>query len=70
MPGGVISLQYADDTILFIENNLEKAKNLKWVLTFFEEVPDMKVNYNKSELVPINLKPEEVDCFKEIFDVW
>jgi hypothetical protein len=29
IPGGVISLQYADDTILFIENNLEMAKNLR-----------------------------------------
>jgi hypothetical protein len=31
IPGGVISLQYADDTILFLENNLEMARNLKWV---------------------------------------
>jgi hypothetical protein len=68
VPGGVISLQYADDTILFIENNLEKARNVKWALTYFEQVSDMKVNYNKSELVAVNLKPEEVDCFKEIFD--
>lgn len=34
-PGGVISLQYADDTILFSSNNLEMAINLKWVLTCF-----------------------------------
>jgi hypothetical protein len=30
--GGIISLQYADDTLLFLENDLEKALNLKWVL--------------------------------------
>jgi hypothetical protein len=68
IPGGVISLQYADDTILFIENNLEMAKNLKWVLTSFEQVSGMKVNYNKSELVPINLDPKEILGFKEDFD--
>ena len=28
-PGGIISLQYADDTLLFLENNLDKAKNFK-----------------------------------------
>ena len=27
--GGIISLQYADDTLLFLENNLDKAKNFK-----------------------------------------
>jgi len=27
--GGIISLQYVDDTLLFLENNLEKASNLK-----------------------------------------
>jgi mannosylglycoprotein endo-beta-mannosidase len=68
VPGGVLSLQYADDTILFMENNLEMARNLKWVLSCFEQVSGMKVNYNKSELVPINLEPEEIDCFREIFD--
>jgi hypothetical protein len=36
-PGGIISLQYADDTILFIDNDLEVARNLKWVLTLLGE---------------------------------
>ncbi len=29
-------LQYADDTILFMEHDLEEAKNLKLVLSTFE----------------------------------
>jgi hypothetical protein len=29
--GGVIFLQYADDTILFLENNFGKAKKFKWL---------------------------------------
>ena len=28
-PGGVISLQYADDTLLFLEKKLDKARNFK-----------------------------------------
>jgi hypothetical protein len=36
-PGGIISLQYVDDTLLFLENNLDKATNLKWLLVCFEQ---------------------------------
>jgi len=37
-PGGVISLQYADDTLLFLQNNLEKARNFKCILSCFEQL--------------------------------
>lgn len=30
IPGGVISLQYADDTILFLESSANKARHFKW----------------------------------------
>jgi hypothetical protein len=33
--GGVISIQYADDLILFVDNEVECARNLKCVLTYF-----------------------------------
>lgn len=36
--GGVISLQYANDTLLFLEDNLEKANNLKWLLICYKNV--------------------------------
>jgi hypothetical protein len=35
--GGLSIIQYADDTILFMENDLEKAKNLKLILSAFEQ---------------------------------
>lgn len=35
--GGVISLQYEDGTLLFLEDNLEKANNLKWLLICYEK---------------------------------
>jgi hypothetical protein len=38
---GVISLQYADDTLLFLENNLAVARNLKWLLSCFEQLSGM-----------------------------
>jgi hypothetical protein len=34
-PGGVISLQYADDTLLFLSHNKNVAVYLKWIMIFF-----------------------------------
>ena len=41
--GGVISLQYADDTLLFLEDNLDNANNLKWLLICYEKMTGMKI---------------------------
>ena len=35
--GGVSILQYADDTIIFMEHDLAKARNMKLVLCLFEQ---------------------------------
>jgi len=47
---GISILQYADDTIIFLEHSLEEAKNMKLVLTTFEQLSVLKINYHKSEL--------------------
>jgi hypothetical protein len=36
--GGVHILQYSDDTIIFMEDNLEKALNMKLILCIFEQL--------------------------------
>jgi retron-type reverse transcriptase len=36
--GGLSILQYADDTILFMDHDIEKAKNLKLILSAFEQL--------------------------------
>jgi hypothetical protein len=33
---GLSILQYADDTIIFLDHDLEQAKNMKLLLTTFE----------------------------------
>ena len=43
-------LQYADDTILFLEHDLEKAVNMKLNLAFFEQLSGLKINFHKSEV--------------------
>ena len=65
-PGGIICLQYADDTILFLDNDSTHASNLKIVLTWFEQVSGMRINYSKSELIPINMDDQELADFLSI----
>jgi hypothetical protein len=48
--GGLSILQYADDTIIFMEDDLERAKNMKLVLCVFEQLSALKINFHKSEL--------------------
>jgi hypothetical protein len=47
--GGVSILQYADDTILFMENDFEKATNMKLILCIFEHLSGLKINFHKSD---------------------
>jgi hypothetical protein len=48
--GGLSILQYADDTILFLEHDLDKARNMNLILIAFEQVSGLKINFHKSEL--------------------
>jgi len=45
--GGIISLQYADDTLLFLQNDIDKARHFKWLLACFEQLSGMKINFEK-----------------------
>lgn len=47
---GLSILQYADDTILFMDHDVDKARNLKLLLCAFEELSGLKINFHKSEL--------------------
>jgi hypothetical protein len=38
---GVISMQYVDDTLLFLRKNLTSAINLKWIISSFEKMSGM-----------------------------
>jgi hypothetical protein len=48
--GGLSILQYAYDTILFMEHDLEQAKNIKLLLCAFEKLSRLKINFHKGEL--------------------
>jgi hypothetical protein len=58
-PGGIISLQYGDDTILFVANEEELVVSPKNTLSCFEQVSGMRINFGKSELIPINMEMKQ-----------
>ena len=46
-------LLYADDTLIFCKSNKEQLKYLSWILMWFEALSGLKINLNKSEIIPI-----------------
>ena len=65
--GGVSILQYADDTILFMEHDLEKAVNMKLILCVFEQLSGLKINFHKSEIYCFGKAKEQEEEYKLIF---
>jgi hypothetical protein len=46
---GLSMHQYVDDTIIFLDHDLEKANNLKVLFCAFEKLSGLKINFHKSE---------------------
>jgi hypothetical protein len=65
--GRIISLQYADDTLLFLENDMDKASILKWLLVCFEQMSRMKINYDKSDLLTVGVDEDRANDFAKLF---
>ena len=54
-PNGIISLQYTDDTIIFSDCEESHLRNLKCCLCLFEQISGMRINFHKTEVIPMNL---------------
>ena len=67
MDDGLSILQYADDTIIFQKHDLEKAKNMKLLLTAFEKLSGLKINFHKSELICFSQAKECHEQYSNIF---
>jgi hypothetical protein len=63
---GLSILQYADDTILFIEHDLKIARNLK-LLFAFEQLSGLKINFHKSELFLFGEAQDHTQLYAELF---
>ena len=45
--GSLSILQYADDTILFMDHDIEKATNMKMLLCAFEQLSVLKLTFTR-----------------------
>ena len=57
--GGVTHLQYADDTMILIQNSPNNIACLKFILICFELMSGMKINFHKSEVIVMGGQEEE-----------
>jgi hypothetical protein len=51
IPKGIAILQYVDDTIMCLDHDVEKARNVKLLLYVFEQLSGMKINFDRNELL-------------------
>jgi hypothetical protein len=65
--GDLFALQYADDTIIFLDDDLVKARNLKLVLCAFEKLSGLKINFHKSELFGFGDTKERIAEHVDLF---
>nr|ABA94402.1 retrotransposon protein, putative, unclassified [Oryza sativa Japonica Group] len=56
-----------DDTIIFLEHDLQQEKNLKLILSVFEKLSGLKINFHKSELFCFGHAKEFYDQYSNIF---
>jgi hypothetical protein len=51
------NLQYIDDTLLFVKVDYDMVNKIKWALWAFEGLSGLEINFNKSELIALNIDP-------------
>jgi hypothetical protein len=64
---GFIILQYVDDTLLFLKLDKVAMCHMKWLMVCYEHLSDMKINYRKSDMTPINMDEGEANGYAKIF---
>jgi hypothetical protein len=57
--GGLSHLQYADDTVILLQYSPENLRNIRLILSCYEVMSGMKINFEKSEIFTIGLTDEE-----------
>jgi hypothetical protein len=60
-------VQYADDTLLIMEADARQLFFLKGILHSFSESTGLRVNYRKSQIIPINVVPEKMKILANTF---
>ena len=51
-----------------IQDDLEMAQNLKWLLYLYESMSGLKINFNKSEVIMISQNHDKSMTYSEMFN--
>jgi retron-type reverse transcriptase len=64
---GLSILQYADDTVIFMSHDVQKAVNMKFLLSTFEQVSGLKINFHKSEIFCFGKTKDHEEFYLQLF---
>jgi hypothetical protein len=64
---GLSILQYADDTVIFMGHDLAKALNMKLILSTFEQLSGLKINFHKSEIFCFGKAKDHEVFYSQLF---
>ncbi|WVZ52992.1 hypothetical protein U9M48_003986 [Paspalum notatum var. saurae] len=65
--GGLSILQYTDDTMIFMDHDLEEVMNMKLLLCAFEQILSLKINFRKSEIFCFGQAKEDGSSYAHLF---
>ena len=66
-PLGIPLLQYADDTLFFMEGAVEEAKNLSTLMDVFADCSGLRINRANSEFIGFGMSRDEEDqCLRAL----
>ena len=57
--GGITHLQYADDTVLLLQFSAKNLTKVRLILSCYEAMSGMKINFEKSEIFSVGLSEDE-----------
>jgi hypothetical protein len=66
--GGITHLQYADDTIIFLNMDEQSIIHTKFLLYCFENLSGLKINYQKSEVYVLGCSEGETARVAQMFN--
>ena len=65
---GLSILQYADDTVIFMSHDIQKAVNMKLILSTFEQLSGLKINFHKSEIFCFGKARDHEVFYSQLFE--
>ncbi|RLM84648.1 hypothetical protein C2845_PM04G10450 [Panicum miliaceum] len=65
---GITILQYADDTILSLNDEEESARNMKLLLYMYEQMSGLKINFEKSEVLMVSQDERKSLSYSDVFN--